>query len=54
MALAETINDMSEYKIKHLYLENNGLDDECFPAFLEKLRFRTELRSFSFVNNDLG
>jgi len=33
-ALAETINDMDGYKLKYIYLENNGLDDESFPVFL--------------------
>lgn len=35
-------------------MENNGLDDESFPIFIEQLRVRSELASFIFVNNDLG
>jgi hypothetical protein len=53
-ALALTINEMIDFKMKYLYFENNGIDDECFPTFLDCLKERYELASAMFINNDLG
>lgn len=37
-ALALTINEMDGHKLKYLHLENNGLDDEAFSAFVLSLK----------------
>ena len=45
---------MNDFKLKYIYLENNGLDDESFPELINEIKKRNDLHSFICLNNELG